>query len=174
MNDTNLLRNKQILVVDDERDIVESLVDLLEMCRVDTAADFETAQKYLAIYTYDAAIFDIMGVDGYQLLKIARQKNIPALMLTAHAMSPDNLIKSIKGGAHAYLPKDKMADIETYLIDLIKAKQNGRKHSKSWFSRLKPFFDQKFGHGWREKDRPFWQDFDKALVVSREELEEIL
>jgi DNA-binding NtrC family response regulator len=174
MTDTDLLKGKSILIVDDEEDILESLTDLLEMCQVDIAPNFETAEKFLSKNRYDAAIFDIMGVDGYKLLEIANQKDIPALMLTAHAMTPDNLIKSIKRGAGAYVPKDKMVDIEDFLSDLIKAKQAGRHKDGAWFSRLKPFFDRKFGEGWREKDRAFWRDFDKTHLVSKEELEKLL
>ena len=174
MTDTELLKGKSILIVDDEEDILESLTDLLEMCQLDIAPDFETAEKFLAKNRYDAAIFDIMGVDGYKLLEIANQKDIPALMLTAHAMTPANLIKSIKRGAGAYIPKDNMVDIEDFLVDLIKARQAGHKKDGTWFSRLRPFFDRKFGEGWREKDREFWRDFDKTHVVSKDELEKLL
>ncbi len=170
----DLLKDKSVLIVDDEEDVLESLNDLLDMCRIDSAPNFETAEKFLSKNRYDAAIFDIMGVDGYKLLEIAIQKEIPALMLTAHALTPDSLIKSIKKGAGAYLPKDKMVDIEDYLVDLLKAKQAGRKRDGAWFSRLKPFFDRKFGEGWREKDREFWRDFDKTHMVSRDELEKLL
>jgi DNA-binding response OmpR family regulator len=174
MTDTDLLKGKHILIVDDEEDILESLTDLLEMCRVDRAPDFETAAKLLAENKYDAAIFDIMGVDGYQLLEIARLKNLPALMLTAHAMTPENLVKSIKGGADVYVPKDRMVDIDAFLVDLLKARQNGNRKDRSWFSRLKPFFDSRFGEGWQRKDQEFWREFDNPLKVSREELEKIL
>ena len=174
MADLDLLKDKSILIVDDEKDVLESLIDLLDMCRIDTAPDFETAEKFLAINRYDAAIFDIMGVDGYKLLEIANQKKIPALMLTAHALTPDSLIRSIKKGAGAYLPKDKMVDIEDYLADLLQANKEGHKKHGTWFSRLKPFFDRKFGEGWQEKDPEFWRDFDKTHVVSKEELEKLL
>lgn len=173
MADTDLLKDKSVLIVDDEEDVLESLTDLLDMCRVDSAPNFETAEKFLAINRYDAAIFDIMGVDGYKLLEIAKQKGIPALILTAHALTPDSLIKSIKKGAGAYLPKDKMVDIEDYLVELIAAHKENRRNI-TWFSKLKPLFDRKFGEGWREKNRDFWRDFDKTHMVSKDELEKLL
>ncbi len=67
-----------------------------------------------------------------------------------------------------------MADIETYLADLLEARQGSRHKRYTWFSRLKPFFDRKFGRGWREKDRPFWDDFDLRAAASREELGKVL
>lgn len=101
----NILDGKRILIVDDEPDILETLVELLDMCLVDSAPNFETAQKFLNKNRYDLAIFDIMGVSGYELLEIANERNIPALMLTAHAVSPDNLVKSIKGGGTILYPQ---------------------------------------------------------------------
>ena len=82
------------------------------MCFTDTAQNFEAAKTFLEEKTYDAAIFDIMGVNGYELLSVAMKNNIPALMLTAHALNPLSLVKSIKSGARAYLPKDKMVEID--------------------------------------------------------------
>ncbi len=167
------LKGKRILVVDDEPDILETLTDLLDMCLVETAMDFKTGEKSMRRGTYDAVILDIMGVDGYRLLKIANEMNIPAVMLTAHALSPDSLVKSIREGAYAYLPKDKMIDIADYLADLFVARQKGKK-TGAWFARLKPLFDDKFGPGWREKDRAFWKDFEQKAVPSKEELKQML
>ena len=94
-----ILKGKRILIVDDEPDILETLKDLLDMCIIDTAPNFETARKFLKKTSYDAAILDIMGVKGYDILELTKEKGIPALMLTAHALSADNLVRSIKGGA---------------------------------------------------------------------------
>ena len=101
---SQFLVGKKVLIVDDEPDVFETLNELLDMCSVDYAQDFKTAKKFLLETNYDAAILDIMGVDGYKLLTLARQREIPALMLTAHALSPDNLKKSIERGADAYIP----------------------------------------------------------------------
>jgi len=34
---------------------------------------------------FDIAILDIMGVDGYGLLRVAKERGVVAVMLTAHA-----------------------------------------------------------------------------------------
>lgn len=174
MDIQEILKDKRILIVDDEPDILETLEELLDMCLVDKAPDFETAKRFLEKNTYDAAIFDIMGVRGYDLLKLANEKGIPAIMLTAHALSPDNLIKSIKEGARSYVPKDKISDIGLYLGEMLKAHEKGIKKHGWWFKRLKPFFDKKFGPNWREKDKEFWEAFDQTYAVSKEELEELM
>jgi len=104
MSDSNLLDGKKILVVDDEPDILDVLEELLSMCDVVKASTFDQAKGFLESQNFDIAILDIMGVDGYGLLHIAKQRKVTAVMLTAHAFSPDNLVKSIKEGAVSYLP----------------------------------------------------------------------
>ena len=42
MDNLKILENKKILIVDDEPDVLETLADLLDMCRIDTALDFES------------------------------------------------------------------------------------------------------------------------------------
>ena len=174
MEPTVTLRGKRLLIVDDEPDILETLIELLDTCIVDTAPSYETALAFLEKNAYDAAIFDIMGVKGLDLLKAAVIRGIPVLMLTAHALNPDALVQSIRDGARAYLPKDETADIQTYLLDLLEAREDANHKRFRWFARLKPFFDRKFGTGWREKDRLFWDDFDLKGATSREELEKTL
>jgi len=170
----DILEGKKILIVDDEPDVLETLEELLGMCLIDKAPNFESGRKFLNKNTYDAAIFDIMGVRGYELLRMATERGIPVLMLTAHALSPDNLIKSIKEGAQSYVPKDKLSDIAAFLRDMLEARQKGLERQAKWFGKLKPFFDRQFGPAWREKDEEFWQDFDSKRVVSKKDMEELL
>ena len=168
---TETLSGKKVLIVDDEPDVFETLKELLDMCIVHYAQDFNTAEKYLSENYYDAAILDIMGVDGYNLLTLARQREIPALMLTAHALSPDHLVKSIRQGAFSYIPKHEMADIPKYLDDIIQSKQKDQ-NLKIWFTKLSLFFDKKFGSDWKNQHKEFIKDFN--LAHTREELEKIL
>ena len=154
------LRGKRILVVDDEVDILETLREQLEECVVDTAPGFEEARQLLGKNAYDAAILDIMGVKGFDLLAITTEKDIPTLMLTAHALSPGNLIRSIKKGALAYVPKEEIHDIKTFLLDILEAHEKGERGLGKWFARLEDFFNKKFGEYWKEKSDPeFWSKY---------------
>jgi len=138
----DLLKDRRILVVDDEPDILETVEELLDMCSLDKAATFDEARKLLANNAYDIAILDIMGVSGYDVLALARKKDIPALMLTAHALSPENLKESIQKGADSYIPKDELANLVSHVADVIKARIEGKQGYGAWFSNLKPFFDK--------------------------------
>jgi DNA-binding response OmpR family regulator len=165
MENKQTLNHKKILVVDDEIDILESLEDLLDdIFMVDSASSFEEAVSCLKNNTYDVAILDIMGVRGYDLLEATHTLGIPTLMLTAHALSPDNLKKSIELGADAYIPKDKMVDISLYVEDVLISRQNKRKNNFKWYTRLRPRFDELFGKEWKDPEKKFWDEFDKKHV----------
>lgn len=162
MNDIQILTGKRILVVDDEPDILETLTELLDMCDVHTASSFLGAVMMLKKNIYHLAILDIMGVKGYDLLEATGRFNIPSIMLTAHALSPENLKKSIEMGADAYVPKDKLVDITTFAADVLDTRQKkGKSHSMGWFTALRPAFDKLFGNRWQDQDREFWDIFDK-------------
>ena len=164
MTENKLLDGKRVLAVDDEQDVLDTLVDLLPMCEVVKAPSFEAAKKLLESQHFDLAILDIMGVDGYGLLDIATRKNIPAVMLTAHAWSPDNRVRSIKEGAVSYLPKEELAHITDYLNDVLTAKKEGRNPWDSWHDRLPTsYFERRWGAAWKDNDREFWNTFRASL-----------
>ncbi len=154
------LINKRILVVDDELDIIDLLKELLDVCEIDQASDFESALNKLQYSKYDAAILDIMGVRGYDLLEVTREKGIPTIVLTAHALSSKDFVKSIRGGAEAYIPKDHLSDIPTFLADTIEGREGKQDRKRNWLDRLDAFFEEKFGADWREKQDPeFWSRY---------------
>ena len=126
-------------------DVLDTLVDLLPMCKTVSASTFEDAQKLLQTQDFDMAILDIMGVKGYELLELAVQKNVIPVMLTAHALSLDDTIKSYKGGAASYVPKEKMADIVVYLNDILEARKKGKHFWWRWFERFGAFYEKRFG-----------------------------
>ena len=168
MADKKLLEGKRVLAVDDEQDVLDTLIDLLPMCEMVTASSFEKARELLESQQFDLVILDIMGVDGYGLLEIATRKNIPAVMLTAHAWSPDNLVRSIKEGAVSYLPKEELANITDYLNDVLSARQEGRDPWVSWHERLPTsYFDRRWGAAWKDTDRQFWETFKAGLKARR-------
>lgn len=167
MSQQDILEGKKILIVDDEESILESLKEILESYDLDSASTFETAKKFIEERNYDVAILDIMGVRGYDLLKIANRRQIPVIMLTAHALSPESLKKSIEGGAQAYIPKEQIADIEIFIDEVLEAHRKGLEKPGGWFARLKPLFDKIFGPEWMEKDKEFWEDFKKRYIDTR-------
>jgi CheY-like chemotaxis protein len=174
MKGEDVLKGKKILVVDDEEDVVGFLETHLDTCKVETAFTFEGGKKLLENKPYDAAVLDIMGVDGLSLLEIARKRGIPAIMLTAHSMFPDSLVRSIKLGANSFIPKDRIYEIDVFLKEIFLARQRGVAKSGNWFAGLSSFFDKRFGPGWKEKDKAFWDEFHKDFVVTKGDVSEML
>ena len=154
------LTNKRILIVDDEPDVLESLKELLPMCDVVEASNFEEAKELLEVQYFDMAILDIMGVDGYKLLEIAIKRKVIPVMLTAHALSVEDTVKSFKEGAASYIPKEEMAHIATYLNDILDAKEQGKSFWWRWLDRFASYYDKKFGPDWQKNDPEFWRKFD--------------
>ena len=165
MNSEDILKDKVILVVDDEPDIVETVKEVLDMCTVQTAQDYDTAIQYLLSYTYDIVILDIMGVDGFELLKTSVERGFPTVMLTAHALTPEALKKSIKLGAVSFLPKEKMPELEDFLADVVLG--GGKPVWEKLFDRVGASFNKIFGPDWKQKD-VFFQEFEQALKESEE------
>lgn len=164
MDPKSKIAGKRILVVDDEQDVLETVYAVLDVCKIDTALTFEEGKQLLEESVYDVAILDIMGVRGFDLLKIANQRGVPALMLTAHGLSEENLKRSAEEGASYYAPKEKMADLPAFVADVLEARDNRRSPWIRWFERLSAFYDRRFGGtDWREKEEEFWRQRTRKL-----------
>ena len=163
----NFIAGKRILAVDDEEDILETIEDILTDAEVDCVSTYESASLKLRTGQYDLAILDIMGVDGLTLLEEAVRRQIPAVMLTAHAISPEALMTSIRKGAISYLPKETLADLDELLSALLSAHQKGEPTWKLLFQRLGGYFNDRFGSGWQEKDKEFWTSFSRTYHIGK-------
>jgi DNA-binding NtrC family response regulator len=159
MPENQLIQNKKILIVDDEPDVLDTLEDLLEECEVTRATGFEQARDLLESEDFDIAVLDIMGVDGYELLKIANRRKVTAVMLTAHALSPENIARSYREGAAYYIPKEEMINIASFLGDILEAQQKGRNTWGRWMNRLGSYCERHFGPNWQKGDEIFWEKF---------------
>lgn len=159
MDAEKMIRGKKILIVDDEPDVLATLIDLLSECKIDTAASFETAKKLMENDDYQAVVLDIMGVNGYELLDVANSRGIPAIMLTANALTPEDLKRSADQGAVYYAPKEKMIDVKEILADVFEAIENKKSPWERMFDRLIGFYDNKFGGtDWRKQEEAFWKE----------------
>jgi len=159
----SILNGKRILTVDDEPDVLkileEEILATCPNCKLDQATTYETAVKMLESTNYDVVILDIMGVRGFDLLDLAVKKKLRVAMLTAHALSPEALKKSVELGARAYLPKEKLGEIVSFLEDVL-----AYEYVPGWkrlYEKLKGFFDSKFESDWEKKTGLNWQEWTK-------------
>ena len=165
MSQESPLKDKIILVVDDEPDVLETVEEELDMCLVHKAQDYDTALQYILSYTYDVVVLDIMGVNGFELLKTSVSREFPTVMLTAHAVTPEALKKSMKLGAVSFLPKEKMSELRDFLEDVVT--DGGKSIWIKFFDRLETYFNKRFGPDWKEKDK-FFKEFEESLKKSQQ------
>lgn len=160
----SILDHKKVLAVDDERDVLAVLEEEIKSscldCAVDTATRYDEAVKCLESENYDLIILDIMGVRGFDLLKIAVQKDLKAVMLTAHALSPENLKRAHDMGARAYLPKDKIGEIIPFLEAVLQYEfEPGWKHL---YKALHDVFADLWGQDWDKLGKYVGIDMPKS------------
>jgi CheY-like chemotaxis protein len=152
---SSILDQKKILAVDDEPDVLAVLKEEIEShcsdCTLDTAANYDEAVKTLESKQYDLVILDIMGVRGFDLLEIAVKKNLKAVMLTAHALSPENLKRSYDMGARAYLPKQKLGEIVPFLEDALQ--YEFEPGWKRLLGALREVFNELLGRDWEKWEK---------------------
>jgi len=165
----SILRNKRILAVDDEPDVLmvleEEILDACPNCQLDKATTYEEAAQFLASWTYDLIILDIMGVRGFELLEDAVTRDFPVAMLTAHALTPEALKRSIELGARTYLPKEKLGEIVPFLEDMLT--QENLPGWKRLFEKLGGVFDARFGPDWQNSEAKFWQEFNEKVGAEK-------
>lgn len=99
-----------LLVVEDEKDLNRILVKTLEKegYNVESCYDGSIALDYLLLAEYDGVVLDIMlpGMNGFEVLKKAREKNVktPVLFLSAKDDTED-IVRGLNMGADDYLVK---------------------------------------------------------------------
>jgi CheY-like chemotaxis protein len=164
MDPESLLKDKIVLTVDDETDVTDTVAEVLDMCLVRKANDYDTARQLLMSYTFDIVILDIMGVDGFELLKTSVKRGFPTVMLTAYALTPEALEKSIKLGAVSFLPKEKMNSLPEFLADVVL--KGGQPVWAKLFDKLGDFFNKRFGPDWKQRNK-FFEEFEQSIKQSK-------
>ncbi|RJR38529.1 MAG: response regulator [Desulfobacteraceae bacterium] len=159
----SVLDGKSILAVDDEVDILqiveEFILDSCPTCHIEKATTYEDGARLLKSREWDIVLLDIMGVRGFDLLEIAVRRNLKVVMFTAHALSPEALKRSYQLGARAYLPKDKVKEIVSFLEDVIRYD-----YQTGWnrlMEKLHEFFTKHFESDWRKKTGMNWKEQSK-------------
>ena len=159
----SILDGKKILAVDDEPDVLTVLGEEIKFscptCVFDKAATYEEAVSKLESNHYDVVVLDIMGVRGFDLLELAVKKHLRVAMLTAHALTPEALKRSHDMGARAYLPKEKLGEIVSFLEDVLK--YEFEPGWKRLFEKLHEFFTEKFETDWEKETGLNWREWGK-------------
>ncbi len=102
---------RAILIVDDEKDLLELLRRSLEPdldCRVETAPSGEEALRRLSAGRFDLVLADIKmpGMDGLELLEIIKRETPEqtVVMMTAYG-EIDTAVRAMRSGAYDFITK---------------------------------------------------------------------
>jgi two-component system, NtrC family, nitrogen regulation response regulator NtrX len=101
---------KSILIIDDEKEICESLTMILEYedYSVDHTTDVESGLKKLEYNSYDALLLDIQmpKMTGFEILNWIKENNVDlsTIMISAYG-NLENAIKATKMGAFDFIEK---------------------------------------------------------------------
>ncbi|MCF8335280.1 MAG: sigma-54 dependent transcriptional regulator [Bacteroidales bacterium] len=136
----------QVLAIDDEQSILESLKEILEYenYEVDTAFDGEEGIEYFRNNRYDAVFLDIKmpQMDGLEVLDKLMEiaPDIPVIMISGHG-TIDTAVDSIKKGAFDFI--EKPLDLNRLLVTLRNAleKKNLVKETKRLKKKVSQTYD---------------------------------
>jgi two-component system response regulator GlrR len=138
----------KILVVDDDRNLVELLKMTLESANYEVTAAINEKDAIGAVKEnmFDLSIVDLQlgHEDGISLMEEMHLlfPDLPVIILTGHG-SIESAVQAIKRGAYSYLTKP--FDTPDLLLEIDKALENRRLTTE--IRRLKGLLDEKYGWG---------------------------
>ena len=145
-----ILEGKKILVVDDEPDVLETVIDLFETTQIVTAGNFEDARKKIVQESFDLVI-----LDGFDLLKACRVAKLPAAMFTAHSLDIESLNSAVRLGAVSFLPKAELHRLPELVAEILDELEQGKTHWEKLFQHLGRFFKERLGISWEDDHSKF-------------------
>ena len=154
MDVQSLLHGKKLLAVDDEADVLEIIKEEFPGSIVITAQEFAGALKLINEDVFDLVILDIMGVNGFELLKACRARHLPAAMLTARAINVESINTAIREGAVSFLPKEELNRLPELVAEILGELEQGRTHWAKLFERFGSYFKDKLGVSWEDLEKP--------------------
>ena len=126
------MRKKRILVVDDEKNIRDSIVRFLSLEDIDAvpAENGNSARRLLEEEYFDGAVIDLRmpGMDGLELLTWINEegRRVPAIMISAFGEISD-AVEAMKAGARDYIVKP--FDPEELVIRLKRIIEEEQRHA---------------------------------------------
>jgi len=142
------MQNGSLLVVDDDRPLLESMADYLRSLghRTEIASNARDAMQRMKEYPFDIVICDVNlpDQDGFQVLEWARQ-TVPDtnLILVTGLGTIEHAVEAIRLGAFDYLTKPLIDDELNFSIERALGQRQIIAENKT----LKKQLDQRFGLG---------------------------
>jgi CheY-like chemotaxis protein len=149
----SILKNKMILAVDDEPDVLtvleEEILEACPDCTFHKVTTYKEAVERMISLTYDAVILDVIGVQGINLLELAQSRRFPVGLLITYPLTPETLRLPAQGAARAYLPKERIGEIVPFLEDMLK--DHYLPEWKLFFDKIRRFLGNEIEIDWGKK-----------------------
>jgi len=130
----SILKNKMILAVDEELDILsvmeEEVLEACPNCKFHKTTNYYEAIERMVSRNYDMVILDISALRGLELAQLAVRRKLPVIMLTAHPVSLEALRDSGQIKTQTYLPKERLGEIVPFLEDVLRDQYGKAFHGK--------------------------------------------
>jgi CheY-like chemotaxis protein len=149
----SILKNKMILAVDDDPDVLtvleEEILEACPDCQFHKVTTYKEAVEKMISWTYDAVILDIIGVGSINLLELAQSRRFPVGLLTTYPLTPETLRLPAQVAVRAYLPRERIGEIVPFLEDML-----GRQYLPEWklfFDKIRRFLGKKIEIDWEKR-----------------------
>ena len=119
MRSKSLLTGRVILLVDNDRDVLDTMAEQLDMCLVHKASDYDSAIQYLLGHTYDCVILGMEGRALSELLETCVLRGFPTVVLVSPPVSPES-VKIYTSLEFIYFhPRERIAEIRELLASIL-------------------------------------------------------
>jgi DNA-binding response OmpR family regulator len=158
----SVLKNKRILAVDDEPDVLtvleEEIYDTCPGCRFDKAITYGGAVEKISTLAYDLVILDAMGSLGSDLLGLVMAQRCPVAILTVYALLPEAFRERIRTTGWTCLPREKLGEIVPRIENILRhgSSLKGNRSRRMWGPGGAGFESnwKKVGRDWSPWEKP--------------------
>ena len=119
MESKNLLIGREVLLVEKNPDLLDTMEEWLDMCLIHKANDCDSAMQYLLGYTYDFVVLGMEGRDLRELLEICVMRKFPTVVLVPSSIPPEALKTYTNLETLYFHPKEKVTEISGFLEDIL-------------------------------------------------------
>jgi len=157
-----------ILLIDDEKELVEELSEILELlsCKTKIAYNGKEGLDYLSKQDFDLVITDVEMpiMDGFEFITEARKNkyDVPILVITGHA-AVDYGINAVKVGADDFVLKPLNKDILQFHIEKALERKKNEQFAKAYIGDIEKGYSF---DGIISIDRNMQEIFEQIKIVA--------
>ena len=119
MDQKSMLTGRVILLAHNDRDMLDTMAEQLDMCLIHKANDCDSAMQYLLGHTYDFVVLGMEGRDLSELLETCVMREFRTVLLIPTPIPPEALQRCTNLETLYFCPKEKVGKIRDFLEDIL-------------------------------------------------------